>query len=120
KREAKSYADMSNFEQAQFSVAQQGTTQRIGGARVDEDFFSTLQSMPELGRTIAGEDNLPSHAKVAVINHSLWVSMFGASPDVLNHSLQLDNASYQIVCVMPPEFDYPFKSDLPYGDSHFK
>ena len=111
---------MSNFEQAQFSVTQQGTTQRIGGARVDDDFFSTLQSMPELGRTFAGEDNLPAHAKVAVISHSLWVSMFGARPDVLNRSIQLDGANYQIVGVMPPEFEYPFKSDLPYGDSHIE
>jgi predicted permease len=120
KREAKSYADMSNFEQAQFSLMQQGTTQRIGGARVDEDFFSTLQSMPELGRTFAGEDNLTAHGNVAVISHSLWVSMFGASPDVLNHSIQLDSASYQIVGVMPPQFEYPFKTDLPYGNSHIK
>jgi MacB-like periplasmic core domain len=94
KREAKSYADMSNFEQAQFSVTQHGTTQRIGGARVDDDFFSTLQSMPELGRTFTWEDNLPTYAKVAVISHSLWVSMFGARPDVLNRSIQLDGANY--------------------------
>jgi putative ABC transport system permease protein len=120
RREAKSYADMSNFEQAQFSVTQLGTTQRIGGARVDDDFFSTLQSMPELGRIFAGEDNLPAHAKVAIISHSLWLSMFGAGPDVLNRSIQLDGANYQIVGVMPPKFEYPFKSDLPYGDSHVK
>jgi predicted permease len=120
KRESKSYANMSNFEQAQFSVTRQGTMQHIGGARVDGDFFSTLESMPELGRTFAGEDNLSAHAKVAVISHSLWVSMFGVSPDVLNHSIQLDGANYQIVGVMPPQFEYPFKSDLPYGDAHIK
>src|SRR5271155_2082704 len=120
KREAKSYADMSSFEQAEFSVTQQGTTQRIGGARVDGDFFSTLQSTPELGRTFTGEDNQPAHAKVAVISHALWVSMFGASPDVLNRSIQLDGANYQIVGVMSPQFEYPFKSDLPYGDSHIE
>ncbi len=118
KREARSYANMSTFEQAQFSVTQQGTTQRIGGARVDDDFFPTLQSMPELGRTFTAEDNMPAHAKVAVIGHSLWVSMFEASPDVLNRSIQLDGANYQILGVMPSEFEYPFKSDLPYGDSH--
>ena len=118
KREARSYADMSNFEQAQFSVKQQDTTQRIGGARVDEDFFLTLRSVPELGHTFAGEDNLPAHAKVAVISHSLWVAMFGGRADVLNRTIQLDGANYQIVGVMPPEFEYPFKSDLPYGDSH--
>lgn len=120
KRETKSYADMSNFEQAQFGVMQQGVMQHIGGARVDEDFFSTLQSLPELGRTFAAEDNQPAHAKVAVISHALWVSMFGASPDVLNRSIQLDGANYQIVGVMAPKFEYPFKSDLPYGDSHIE
>jgi predicted permease len=120
KREANSYANMSNFEQAQFSVTEQGTTQRMGGARVDDNFFATLQSIPELGRGLAGEDNLLAHSKVAVISHSLWVSMFGARPDVLNRSIQLDGANYQIVGVMPPEFEYPFKSDLPYGDSHTK
>ena len=118
KREAKSYADMSNFEQAQFSVTPQGATQHIGGARVDQDFFSTLQSVPELGRVFNGEENLPAHAKVAMISHSLWVSMFGARADVLNRSIQLDGANYQIIGVMPPKFEYPFKSDLPYGDSH--
>jgi predicted permease len=120
KREAKSYANVSSFEQAQFSMTQEGTTQRIGGARVDEDFFSTLQSTPELGRTFVGKDNQPGNAKVAVISHALSVSLFGASPDVLKHSIQLDNANYQIVGVMPPEFGYPFKSDIPYGDSHIK
>jgi predicted permease len=118
KREANSYSNMSNFEQAQFSVTQQGTTQRMGGARVDDNFFATLQSMPEVGRTFAGEDNLPAHAKVAIISHSLWVSMFGARLDVLNRSIRLDSVNYQIVGVMPPEFEYPFRSDLPYGDSH--
>lgn len=120
KRESKSYEDMSNFEQTGFSVTQQGTTQRIGGVRVDEDFFPTLQSTPELGRIFTAEDNQPAHARVAVISHALWVFMFGASPEVLNRSIQLDGAYYQIIGVMPPKFEYPFKSDLPYGDTHIQ
>ena len=120
KRQSRLYEDMSSFEQALFSVATQGTTQRIGGARVDEGFFSTLQSAPELGRVIGAEDNQPNHARVAVISHSLWVSMFGGSANALNHTLQLDGVNYQIVGVMPPEFEYPFNTDLPYGDAHIK
>jgi predicted permease len=118
KRESKSFADMTAYEQALFKVTIQGTTQPIGAARVDEGFFSTLQSTPELGRTINAEDNQPGHSKVAVISHSLWVSMFGANADVLKRSLQLDGASYQIIGVMPREFEYPFNSDLPYGNPH--
>jgi len=120
KRDSKSFADMTTYEQAMLSLASQGSVQQIGGARVDEDFFSTLQSPPELGRTINAEDNQPSHSKVAVIGHTLWISMFAGRADVLKQTLKLDGASYQIVGVMPPEFEYPFKTDLPYGDSHIQ
>ena len=72
-----------------------------------------LQSTPELGRTFAGEDGQPAHAKVAVISHALWVSMFGASPDVLKRSIKLDGTNYQIVGVMPPKFEYPSSPIFP-------
>jgi predicted permease len=118
KRESRLYTDMSNFEQKMFSVGGQGTAQRLGAARVDESFFSTLESLPELGRAIVAEDIQPGHDKVAVISHSLWVSMFGGKADVVGRDLQLDGAYYRIIGVMAPEFEYPFKSDLPYGDPH--
>ena len=118
KRESRLYANMSNFEQAMFSVEGQGQAQRIGAARVDESFFSTLESQPDLGRAIGAEDIQPGHDKVAMISHSLWVSIFGAKADVLGRDLPLDGVHYRIIGVMPPEFEYPFKTDLPYGNSH--
>jgi predicted permease len=120
KRQNRSLADMTAFEQASFNVSSQGAVQRFGAVRVDENFFSTLQSAPEVGRTISGDDNQPGHNKVAVISHALWMSIFGGSADVLGRSLVLDGVNYRIVGVMPPKFEYPFKSDLPYGDSHIE
>ncbi|HMG87670.1 MAG TPA: ABC transporter permease [Terracidiphilus sp.] len=118
KRESKSFADMTAYEQALFKLTTQGSTQPIGAARVDESFFSTLQSTPELGRTINADDNQPSHSHVAVISHSLWKSMFGTNPDVLKRTLEINGASYQVIGVMPRGFEYPFNSDLPYGNPH--
>jgi predicted permease len=109
---------MSNFVQVMFNLDQRGAVQQIGSARVDEDFFRTLQSQPEIGRAINDEDVQSGHDKVAVISHSLWMSLFGGRADVLRQSLVLDKASYRIIGVMPVEFEYPFGSDLPYGNSH--
>jgi predicted permease len=111
-----SYSDMSVFEQATFNLASHGSMERIGAARVDASFFSTLQSAPEFGRAIGADDNQPGHDKVAVISHSLWLAMFAGSADVLERSLPLNGVSYRIVGVMPPGFEYPFSSDLPYGN----
>lgn len=123
-RESHSYANASNFVQAIFTVesrgAGQGGVQRIGSARVDENFFSTLQSAPELGRALNLEDTQPGHEHVAVISHTLWSSAFGSDGRVLTRSIDLDGTNYHIVGVMPPGFEYPFKSDLPYGNSEIR
>jgi predicted permease len=116
KRQSQSYADMSVFEQAVFNLSSHGSVERVGAARVDESFFTTLQSAPEFGRAIGTDDNQSGHDKVAVISHALWQSMFGGSPDVLARSLTLNGVSYRIVGVMPPAFEYPLSSDLPYGN----
>jgi predicted permease len=116
KRQSQSYTDMSAFEQAVYNLSSHGSVERVGAARVDENFFSTLQSAPEFGRAIGADDNQPGHDKVAVISHAFWQSMFAGSTDVLARSLPLNGVSYRIVGVMPPAFEYPLGSDLPYGN----
>jgi hypothetical protein len=113
KRENQSYAAATAFEQAAYNIASNGSVANVGAARVDESFFDTLQSAPELGRAIGADDNQPGHDRVAVISHALWQSMFAGSMDVLTRSLPLNGVSYRIVGVMPPEFEYPHSSDLP-------
>jgi predicted permease len=117
-RESRSFESMSNFVQVMLNLDERGTLRQIGSARVDSDFFKTLQSQPEIGRAIGEEDVQEGRDKVAVISHSLWTSLFGGRADVLQQSLVLDKANYRIVGVMPSEFEYPFGSDLPYGNSH--
>ncbi len=107
---------MSVFEQAAYILSSQGSVERVSAARVDESFFTTLQSAPEFGRAIDADDNQPGHDKVAVISHALWQSMFAGSTDVLKRALPLNGVSYRIVGVMPPAFEYPLGSDLPYGN----
>jgi predicted permease len=116
KKQSHSFQDMTAFDQKTFNLASQGAVERVGAATVDGDFFRTLQASPVLGRAIGPDDDQPGHNRVVVIGYSLWQSMFGASADVLHRSLQLDENRYQIVGVMPAEFDYPHFSDLPYGN----
>jgi predicted permease len=135
RQQTRSYASLSAFEQDSYSVGTQGSVQRIGAARVDGHFFSTLQSAPEIGRPIRAEDTQPGHDKVAIISHAYWLSAFAGTPEILTRSLTLDvtsfsigtdrihaigPVSYRIIGVMPPGFTYPAISDLPYGNASFK
>ncbi len=114
-RQSHSYASMTAFEQASFSSASQNTATRVDGARVDGNFFSTLQSFPEIGRAIGPEDDRPGHNNVVVIGHALWQSMFAGSTQILSKSLRLDGRLFQVIGVMPPGFGYPHNTDFPAG-----
>ena len=120
KRESRSFQRITAFEQSMFSLAGQGSAQRVSAARVDGDFFQTFQALPQLGRGITPDDNQPGHESVAVVSYALWQSTFGLAPDILHRSLVLDGKGYRIIGVMPPVFDYPHNSDLPYGVPQYK
>lgn len=100
------------------SVAMSGTTslthrsdagvESVPAATVSGDFFSTLGTIPMLGRTIANESE-PN----VVISQRLWQRLFNGSAEVLGRSIELSDSAnieriYTIVGVMPPAFQLPY------------
>ena len=120
RRQSHSFQSMTAFDQSVKSLSMADGATRMSVATADGDFFLTLQSTPELGRAITQDDNQQGQEKVAVISHALWQSMFGADPAILHRSLTLNGSGYSIIGVMPPEFEYPHFTDLPYGNSQIK
>jgi predicted permease len=116
KRKSHSFSDMTIFEQARYNLASQESASRVGGARVDANFFSTLASKPELGRAIASQDDQPGYDKVVVISHAVWQDTFGGDPNILTKTLLLNGRTYRIIGVMPPEFRFPHETDFAYSD----
>ena len=117
-KSSRSFSSLTMFFQETFNVAGTGAPARVGAAKVAGNFFATLESKPEMGRTIDGEDDQPGHGRVAVIADGLWRSQFGADPEVLGRSLRLDRDIYKIVGVMPKEFVYPRQTDFPEGNAN--
>ncbi len=126
KKQSRAFSNMTFFDQTTFSLAapdaagNTNTVIRVGAAKVDADFFSTLQVTPELGHTITSTDDQPGQDRVVLISHSLWQSVFNQRVDILTQSLLLDGKSYRILGVMPPTFQYPHFSDLPYGNASIR
>ena len=116
KRESHSYSEMSLFEQKVYNLAAGDRVVRVGAAKVDGSFFTTLEAEPEIGREVGTGDERPGEDRVVVISHALWQNMFGGGSGVLGRTLRLDGIPYQVVGVMPQGFTYPNKSDLKYGN----
>ncbi|MHB1958859.1 MAG: ABC transporter permease [Acidobacteriaceae bacterium] len=118
KKHNKSFAAMTLFAQTTYNLAGNDRVERVGAAKVDADFFQTLEVTPELGRSFDVKDEQPGNEQVAVISHRLWQTMLGGRADVLGSILRLDGKPYRVIGVMPAKFGYPHKSDLAYGNGH--
>jgi putative ABC transport system permease protein len=110
RKQAKSFSDLAGWHPAGFVVLGGDRPAQIGGALVTANFFHTLDVKPVLGRTFLpdedGIDNPVSASNVAIIGYQLWRDTFGSDPNVLGRVVKLNSASYAIVGVMPPDFQF--------------
>jgi hypothetical protein len=82
----------------------QGDTEQLNGVRVSANLFETLGVPAVLGRTLEPEDDQPGSARVVVMNYGLWQRRFGADASLVGKQLELNDASYTLVGILPPSF----------------
>jgi len=90
-----------------FNLTGRGAAQRVPGALVSENFFSTLGVQPALGRTFTAAEDRPGGHPVVLLSYSFWRRQFSGDGNVLGQSLTLDKQIYTIIGVMPKSFRFP-------------
>jgi putative ABC transport system permease protein len=73
----------------------------LSGERVSAGYFDVWGTQPVIGRRFRPDEELPGHDRVVVLSHRLWVSQFGADPDLVGRTVTLNNESYTVIGVMP-------------------
>ncbi len=81
--------------------------QRLGCARVENNFLSTFGIPPILGRNFTPEEDRPHSSKVALMSYGLWQSRFGRDPNIVGKTVLLDGQPVSIVGVLPASFEMP-------------
>ncbi len=81
-----------------------GAPQILRGERVTYNFFDTLRIQPALGRVFLPEEDRPKTWHVVLLSHAFWVQHFGADPKILGKTIWLDETPFQIVGVLPEDF----------------
>jgi putative ABC transport system permease protein len=88
-----------------------GEPYRVSSFPVSENLFSLLGAAAVQGRTFTPDDSRGGCA--VVVSYRFWNNQLGGSPDVLNHTLRMDDRDCAAVGIMPAGFDfYPREADL--------
>jgi putative ABC transport system permease protein len=75
--------------------------ERVIGARVTWDYFSTLGVRPSLGRDFEPGEDHPERRRVAIISDELWRRRYDADPSVIGRPITISQLTYTLAGVMP-------------------
>ncbi|MGH9734426.1 MAG: ABC transporter permease [Candidatus Acidiferrales bacterium] len=82
--------------------------EHVDAVNASASLLSLLGVRPQLGRTILRTDDRHGAAGVLVLSDAFWKSQFGGNPGAIGKSILLDGEPYQIIGVMPADFNFPY------------
>jgi len=94
-----------------FNLSDAGDTERMIGGRVTAGFFDVFNLPAAHGRVFTKEEDQPGREQVVVLSHRLWTRRFGSDPGAVGRRITLNERPYDIIGVMPAEFDYTADSE---------
>jgi len=101
-----SFKSLDIFTGSGYLLRTSGGAEAVSGERVSGGFFRNLGVRPILGRDFnPGEDNLGG-PNVTLLSYGAWVHRFGAQPDVVGRTIDLDNQPYTVIGVLPRSFTF--------------
>jgi predicted permease len=110
--DSQSFESISAYRRQSMLLSGGKQAELVSAHEVTNQFFETLGTSAQLGRTLQVSDYDPSASRVVVISNQMWMQRFGKDREVIGRRIFLDRESYEIVGVMPEGF-YPTPSGYP-------
>jgi predicted permease len=105
--QSRSFDDMTIFIGQTFLLRTDGSPERMRSARVAANFWPLLGVEPLAGRVFTADEEQRGK-RMAVLSYQLWQQQFGGTKEALGSRLVMDDRSYVVIGVMPPDFHFPF------------
>jgi putative ABC transport system permease protein len=89
-----------------FNLTGVGEPERIQAARVSVGLFPLLGVEAVAGRTFTDDEERRGNHQVALVSNRLWQRRFGADPGLVGRTLSLNDRSFTVVGILPPDFRF--------------
>jgi predicted permease len=108
-RNTRVFTGLGAFQRTGFELSGNGDPAQISASRLSPEVFQVLGVSPSIGRVFTAQED-QARQQVAVISYQMWNSRFHADPHILGSKIVLDRRSYEIIGVMPRDFEFPMVS----------
>ena len=107
KAQNRAFGAMAAYQAGDHNLTGNADPEQVQGASVSADLFSLLRVSPQFGRSFLVDDEKPGAHRVVILSHNLWERRFGGDSGLLGKSIRIDDASFDVVGIMPPDFYFP-------------
>ena len=108
-RETGSFSSLGGYQGAGYELSGRGEPAQVNATRMTAGVFPTLGVAPALGRIFTQQEDT-AHQQVVVLSYSAWRNRFQGDPGILGSKILLDRKPYQVIGVMPRNFEFPLVS----------
>jgi putative ABC transport system permease protein len=116
----RTFQGLAAFETGNFAITGGGEPEVVPGAVVTFNYFEVLGREPLYGRTFTPQEDTPGNNHVALLSYALWQRRFGANPNIVGQSINLDSEPKTIVGIMPADFDFPDPAERANSSGHMQ
>jgi predicted permease len=105
-RDTTSFASLGAYAGNGYELSGRGEPAMINGSRMSASVFPTLGVAPILGRVFTQQEDV-GHQQVAVLSYGTWQNRYHADPNILGSKILLDRKPYEVIGIMPRNFEFP-------------
>ena len=99
------FESVAGFRRVQLNLRGREQVERVDGLAVTANFFDMLGVGTAVGRPFTAEEAAAEgQPRVAVLSHRFWLRRFNGDPRVIGERLTLNNASFDVLGVLPASY----------------
>jgi predicted permease len=106
--QSRTFSEIANYSGDLVFLTAGDAPEQVRIDRVSANLFPLLGVQPLLGRTFSPEDE-ERRERVVVLSYGLWSRRFGADPNVIGKTLEVNGEASQVIGVMPAGFYFSGK-----------
>src|SRR5271155_486273 len=105
-RDTHSFENLGGYQQTAYELSGMGEPAQVNASRLSGGVLPALGVTPLMGRFFTQQED-DQKEQVAVISYSLWQNRLHGDPRVLGTKILLDRKPYEVIGVMPRNFEFP-------------
>ena len=105
-RDTRVFSGLGAYQQTGFEFSGPSEPAQVSASRLSASVFQALGVSPLMGRTFTKQEDKGSQ-QLAVISYQMWHTRFHGEANIVGQKIELDRKPYEIIGVMPREFEFP-------------